>query len=680
MLQFFDTLTDDSGNSLLGATLTVTNYPSGTLATIYSTNGTASPIANSSVAADITGQVSFFAPDGAYTMTYAYKSTIYKVRTNVALLDPNGFIAQTDTGGAANTYVVTSGALPANLYVGLKAEVLATHTNTAASTLNFNTTGAQPVRQPGGAALAAGMIQANGLFRVEWDGTQWQLVGAQSQPFYAQTTQEIAAGVVPTSTAFLMGDPQRYGGVGNGIADDTTAFQTACTVMGLAGGPVIINPGLNFRCIGNITVPCATVFSGPICSLQGSGWGQPGVTFDGAAVTTGLTCIGAAAYFYGPTYSQLCVAVKNGATGGMYFQNLNHPTVDRCWIQGAGGAVGRGIYFLTCLLPRMENVLVTGCGSATQGSVEIDGAGGGGTNFRWDHCRISGGTATVGGLLIDRWAIYELIGGSIESVGTCIKIGSKAEAATSCTNGKIDGLDLENPGNGNPYISLGAGMSGGALVNSLQIDNCLGAAGASTPVPYAIQIQNSTQITIYGGNRLTPTGPGTSQYEITGTNVSGVYVKPCRGFQSQTIPWVRFNGAQLLHAGCQLDFVLGPTLAGVPICTTIGLQALYITAATISGATPSVLISSTAGGFYRLLNVNNGGATNMTALTGGEIGMRTGLLAQNGNTTLIFANNSGGFRTKSGANLALVAGKIYWFTNDGANGAAGGSCWVEDAD
>lgn len=225
MLQFFDTLSDTSGNALVGATITVTNFPSGTVAPIYNTNGTASPIATGiSLPSDVTGQVSFFIPDGVYTLTYKYNGTTYKTRASVAIMDPAGFVTATDTGGAANVYVINNSAYPGTLYVGLKLEMLAAHTNTGSSTLNLNGTGALPIRQGGGNALAAGMIQLNGIVRLEWDGTQFELIGSQSQPFYAQTAAEAAAGVTPTNFAYPPGDVRRYGAVGDGVTDDTTAI------------------------------------------------------------------------------------------------------------------------------------------------------------------------------------------------------------------------------------------------------------------------------------------------------------------------------------------------------------------------------------------------------------------------------------------------------------------------
>lgn len=236
MLQFFDTLTDDSGNSLLGATVTVTNYPSGSLASIYQTNGTAQPIANSAVAADITGQVSFYIPDGPYTLTYAYKSTVYKVRSPVQLADPLALVVFQETG-AANAYVLTTPALTAQLYTGLKLEFKATATNTGPSTLNLNGVGAIAINQPGGSALAAGMIQAGGLTRVEYDGVQFQLIGSQSQPFYAITQPENNAALVIINGSYLPGQIDRYGNnTVPGTTDMSVALQAAVSQNLQPGG------------------------------------------------------------------------------------------------------------------------------------------------------------------------------------------------------------------------------------------------------------------------------------------------------------------------------------------------------------------------------------------------------------------------------------------------------------
>lgn len=250
MLQYFDTLTDDSGTALQGATLTVTAYPSGGATPIYQTNGTAQPIANSAALADGTGQVSFFLPDGAYIFTYAYKGTAYKVRSPVQILDPMGLVAVNDAG-TANALVVTDQRLPASLYTGLKLEIKVANSNTGDTTLNLNSLGVTPVKQPGGSALVAGMLQGNGLARFEYDGTQFQLIGSQSQPFYVSVPQEQTAGVTIVNFSYIPGNVKRYGAKGDGVNDDTAAIKAAVSVTGI---PVYIPAG-TYKVTSTITVP-----------------------------------------------------------------------------------------------------------------------------------------------------------------------------------------------------------------------------------------------------------------------------------------------------------------------------------------------------------------------------------------------------------------------------------------
>ena len=244
MLQYFDTLTDDSGNSLLGATVAVGTYPANAPAAIYQTNGTTQPIANSTVSADITGQVSFYAPDGAYILTYTYKGTQYKVRSPVQLLDPISFTAIADAG-AVNAYVVTDARLPAQLYTGLKVEIKISNTNTGASTLVLNGSVATSVVQPGGAALAAGMLQATGLVRLEYDGAKWQLIGSQPQPFYGISLSENALGIPPVNTSYPEGYLLRYlAAFVSGVTDCTAALNNATKVCAYGKAALILPPGV----------------------------------------------------------------------------------------------------------------------------------------------------------------------------------------------------------------------------------------------------------------------------------------------------------------------------------------------------------------------------------------------------------------------------------------------------
>ena len=290
MLQYFETLTDDSGNSLLGATCVVTNYPAGTPAAIYNTNGIASPVANSTVASDITGQISFYAPDGDYTLTYFYAGTQYKVKSPVQMLDPIGFVAQADAG-AANAYVVTSPQVSTGLYVGLKVEFVAANSNTSGCTFNLNNTGAIALNYPGGSAVSPGAIQAGGLYRIEYDGTQWQLFGSQSSPTYPQTAQEVTAGILPTNLGYQAGYVQRYmssqqlADYLNGTAgvDQTSAFTQAEAVAYVGNGGIMRGTAGIFRMAG----AAITLRSGVYLECEGGGT-QP-YEFNGIFATVPVT-------------------------------------------------------------------------------------------------------------------------------------------------------------------------------------------------------------------------------------------------------------------------------------------------------------------------------------------------------------------------------------------------------
>jgi hypothetical protein len=291
MLQFFDTLTDDSGNALLGATVTVTVFPGGAAANIYSTNGTASPIATSTVAADITGQVSFYAPDGAYILTYAYKGTPYKIRSPVQLADPMAFVSFTDTG-AANAYALTDSRLPAQLYQGLKVEITAANSCTGASTFNLNGTGNVSLTQSGGSPLVSGNIVATGIYRLEYDGTKWQLISVLpvtqalvTQLVNFQTPAEIAGGVTPTQyqypaySAFRYMQPAWVADIQNGVGASsafitqiTAALQTLFTLTGSQGYIAYLQNGI-YPINSALTYSSTLAHGGIVLQTRGYGGG-----------------------------------------------------------------------------------------------------------------------------------------------------------------------------------------------------------------------------------------------------------------------------------------------------------------------------------------------------------------------------------------------------------------------
>jgi hypothetical protein len=507
--------------------------------------------------------------------------------------------------------------------------------------------------------------------------------------YYARTVAEIAASVVPVNYVYPTLDIRRYGGLGNGSTDDHIAVQAAFNVAGKAGGVVIFPPGYNFLCSSDITVPVAQSFAGPLASAQGPGWATPCITF-GTGTTFGFIILGTGAttggttstnYNYAGTFRDMNIAVTGTGGNAFYCNSVNQPRIQNCWIQGTN-TNQCAIYMLNCLVPDVENVLVGGFGSATHGSVEFDSC----TTTIYKNNRISGGVGTVGGLLIDRCTNFDGDGISVESVGLPIQVGSKTETVINCTTVRLKNLELENPGNGNPYIDIGSRLSGSALVLDLKIDGFFGSPSGTTSIPNAVQMRNFVGIEI-GGCHFTLAGTPTSCFNILNGNSNGLTIRPNRNLSSLGVPWVYYVGAQVLSAGPYMEWQLGVLqgIGGRPTCTSRGLDALY-DGANLTGATPSILINpgvTTMGGFFASKAISQSGATVVTSLAGGEPGMEITLVAADGNTTLTFGNSGGAFRfngnggTTIGANSTLVAGRAYHFKNDGSNGANGGSCWVQ---
>jgi len=493
---------------------------------------------------------------------------------------------------------------------------------------------------------------------------------------YPQTAAEIAAGVTPTNYAWPTLVPLRYGAVGDGITNDAVAVQAAFNVAGKAGGEVYFPAGYTFLCSADITVPTASTFGGPCASMRGQGWPNYSIAF-GTGSTYGFIYLGGGAttggvtssnYYYAGTVFNVGVKMSGTANTAFYCNSVNQPQLNKVWIAGTSGQ-GRAVYFLNCLLPAFADCLVTGMGSASQGSVEFDSC----TSALWRGSRISGGVTTVGGLLIDRCTNFTGNCMAIESCGPPIKIASKSESSLFCTGIVLDGLELENPGN-NPYIDIGQGLSGSALVLNVHIRGLFGSPSGTTTVPYAVRFKYTSGIVIESPHFTLGSAP-TSCFEMPDTTCTGVTIRAARNLQSLAVPWVRYNATQVFSAGPQYDWWLGKTRNSFPICQVDGLKDFFNTA--LTGTTPDIRVSTTMGGYYSAVSMSNGGSTTVTSLAGGELGMHLYILASDSNTTLTNGNSGGAFRLRVGSNVTMSAGKIYEFVNDGASGAAGGSCWVQ---
>lgn len=96
MFRYRDVIQLSSGPAIPGATVTITNYPSGTAAALFSDNGV-TPLFSNVLTADATGEVTFYAANGRYSVSV---TTSYG---NETLLDAIQLYDPADAGGGPGT-------------------------------------------------------------------------------------------------------------------------------------------------------------------------------------------------------------------------------------------------------------------------------------------------------------------------------------------------------------------------------------------------------------------------------------------------------------------------------------------------------------------------------------------------------------------------------------------------
>jgi hypothetical protein len=409
------------------------------------------------------------------------------------------------------------------------------------------------------------------------------------------------------------------------------------------------------------------VGDGDTVDVLGGGWATGGLIFDGAGVTTGLTFDGDTALEYCGTVRDLRVRSQNGAARCITFNKLNHARVERCRLRCDDGAA---VAFISTLVSELAHTLITTSGSATEGSVEVDRdsvdpATFSSTCFKWDHSRISGGDTTVGGLIINRTGHVTIIGGAIESCGIPIRVCHRSDDTYGSVTGFVAGIDLENPGNGNSFIELGAGLSSSAFVSAWTFQNVNGSPSGSTTIPHFIRATRTRALYVQGSNFSLPNG--TSAFEFEGTANVGAVIEPhYQLFAASGVPWVRENDVQVKAAGSRVRWYMD----GVPEGHINRATSINSASSSITGATGSCLMSTTQGGYNRVIIFNHASPTTVTALTDGEAGMRITCIALTANTTLTDGTSADVFNLVASGDFNMAANVPYEFMHNG-------TCWVE---
>ncbi len=434
----------------------------------------------------------------------------------------------------------------------------------------------------------------------------------------------------------------------DGSTDDYTAIQAALTAAGnISGGATVRFPA------GRCKVASAALSKPPGVSMRGEGMDSTTIACFGAH-----NCIDAQSA--GPSYDrdgvieELALSGNSGALDGISANYRYLLTIRRLRITGF---TRRAIHLNNTIMTRLEQSLVMNSGSASYGQIEIDNS----TTVRLDQMYVAtSNRAALGGVLIDRTTNTQIIGGAIESTNTPLKIGSKRDAITGCVGGIVEQVDLENPGNGNPYIDLGAGLSGTAYVQGWGFRNMDMTPSGTTSNTYGV-LMARVHGAVFDKNNIALAGKATSFYELSGTDNRGIRIAAYwPNFGGRGAAWVRRNGTLVKAAGPHYDW--DSEMGGV------GVKATSYSVGVLSqnNATPSILLSTTQGGYYAQVLTHNTVPTTIAALTGGERGMEITMIAGDRFTTLAHSTTAADqFNLVGGTNLTLASGKAYRFIHDG---------------
>ena len=259
-----------------------------------------------------------------------------------------------------------------------------------------------------------------------------------------------------------------------------------------------------------------------------------------------------------------------------------------------------------------------------------------------------------------------VLGGAYESSGIGIQLSSKS-ATVACQGVTIKGVDFENcavPGSTNivAYLAGGQGLSGGALLSQVSIEECTGfLSGASTVSQCTFW--NNTSGLYARNNNFAPSGGTTCTWNFSGSaNVKAVIDPHPLSYGS--IPWVYNNGAQVTTASPLVRYDMNASPSGaVPGAKTAIATASWTTF--LQGATVG------QGGWVDQIYAGNVGATTIAGIAGGVQGMQITIVGD-GFTTISYGTSGGAVKWISGGNQLLAANSVYKIYFDGNLGS-----WVQ---
>ena len=378
---------------------------------------------------------------------------------------------------------------------------VAANTNTGAVTINISSLGAKSITKNGTTALAAGDINANYLFVIVYDGTQFQVVGVSATTF----TNLTISGVLT-----LSGAGTQLNSTGTGawkLPNGTTAQRPATPVVGMERYNSTLDQFEGYISTGWQAITSLLYSASYLVIAGGGGGGRSGGGGGAGGLLSGTT-----AFNSGVAYT---VTIGAGGAGSTSLS-----------VQGTSGSNSS----------LSTTVVATGGGGAGSGSVRDGLSGGSGGGGGSSSVSGAGGAGTSG---------QGFAGGSNNTSATGYGAGGGGGSSAVGTNGTstVGGNGGAGTANSISGSSVSYAGGGGAGVQASNTAGTGGSGGGGNGTNNDTTAASGTVNTGSGGGG----GGNTAIGGNGGAGGSGVVIFSYAGSQRGTGGTVTSSGGYTIH-------------------------------------------------------------------------------------------------------------------------------------